>query len=192
MDDNNIEQPAETPSDPSPAPPTPSVHRWPPLLAALGFALSMSGAIVEIVWWKNAGYGWEGIYRFFASGAPFLWSLALLSLGSVLLWAHWRTSDRKRWALLGLVIASMWLVRLTLGLAILAIKWVWNQAGADIVDASMPKKKRRKRRRKKPRRSHKGRRRYRRRGSRGRQSRRRRHKGRTRGRRPRRNRRRAR
>jgi len=155
------------------------------LVTVLGLALSVSGGIVEIIWWKNAGYGWESIYRFFAAGAPFLWSVGLLLLGSALTWEHWRGSDRRGWAAAGLMITSIWLFRITLGLAVLFIRWLWNQAGPDIVDAALPKKKQRKRKRKKPSKSHKGRNRKRKRRSKGQRSKtQRRHKGRTRGRRP--------
>ena len=186
MDDNNVEAPAETPSDLSPSGPAPAVyHRWPPPLAALGFALSVSGAIVEIVWWKDAGYGWENLYRFLAAGAPFVWSFVLLLSGSALTWAHWRNSNPKGWATPGLLITSLWLLRITLGLAILALRWLWNQAGTDIVDASLPKKKQRKWRRRKPRTSRRGGRRKRKRRSKGRPGRKtRRYRGKTRGRRP--------
>ena len=180
MDENNVEAPAETPTDLSTTAPSAAARRrWPPL-AVLGLVSSVSGGIVEVFWWKDAEYGWESLFRFFAAGAPFLWSFGLFSLGSALTWAHWRSYDRRGWAALGLLITSIWLFRITLGLAILLIRWLWNQAGTDIVDASPPKKKQRKRRRKKPSKSHKGR------------KRKRRYKGRTRGRRPKNNRRRTR
>ena len=190
MDEHNVEEPAEMPTDPSTTVPTPAARRRWPLLAVLGLALSVSGGIVEIFWWEDAGYGWESLFRFFTAGAPFWWSVGLLLMGSALTWAHWRDSDRKGWAVPGLLITSIWSLRITLGLAILFIWWLWNQAGTDIVDAFLPKKKQRKRRRRKPSRSRKGRGRKRKRRSRGQRSRTRRpykgkrYKGRTRGRRP--------
>ena len=165
---------ARAPADTSPISPQPVVrYRGPPPVATIGVALSALGAIVEIAWWKDAGYEPQSIYRFFTAGAPFWWSLGLSLTGSALTWAYWRNGDRSKWwGLPGVLMASMWLLRITLGLVLLAIGWVWNQFGMDIVDASLPEKKRRPRKRRQ-RNSYKSKRRKSRRGYTGGRSRRR-------------------
>ena len=123
---------------------------------------------MEIVWWKDAGYEWQSIYRFFTAGAPFWWNLCLSLLGGVLSLAYWRNGDRpKWWGLPGLLIASMWAARMAFGFLVLAVKWLLNQFATDIVDASLPKKRRRKRKPKRRRNSQKSDRSKRRRGSKG-------------------------
>lgn len=163
MDDIREEESIEPSSDNGaaslPAPQTvPARNRWPLALAALGLTSSVAGLVVEIAWWEDVGYKWQSLYRFFASGVPFWWSLGLSLFGGAATWWYWRNSGRSRWlGIPGLLVASAWAARMVfglvvglvvglIGLVILGLKWFAEQFGADIVEASLPKKQRRKHR----------------------------------------------
>ena len=70
-------------------------YRYPPPVAAAGFALSLAGGLVELVWWLlQNDHGWRNFYRFLQSGTPFWWSLGLSTAGALLTYTHWYSGSR--------------------------------------------------------------------------------------------------
>ena len=117
MEKDNIQAPSDTGADSPPARQAVPRHRWPPPLATLGLFSSVAGLIVEVAWWKGFGYEWQGVYRFLSSGAPFWWSFGLSLLGGAATWRYWCSTGRSRWwGVPGVVVASMWAVRMVIGL----------------------------------------------------------------------------
>ena len=119
-----------------------------PWLAVVGFALSAAGGAVEVVWWLENGPTWSNLYLFLRAGTPFWCTVAFHIAGGIVTEIHWRTAPEGRWwALPGRVLAIAWAIRVTLGVVLLLLQWVFKNHGSDLIDATSPKKRKPGRRR---------------------------------------------
>ena len=122
-------------------------YKYPPPAAAAGFALSLAGALVELVWWLlQNDHGWRNVYRFLQTGAVFWWSLGLSTAGALLTACYWMFGRRSRWwAAPGLLMTAAGLIRLVVGLLLLLVIWLVGNYLLDLVGA-LPEPKRRRHR----------------------------------------------
>ena len=105
-----------------------------PLLPILGFVLSATGVGVETVWWYTNGFRWQNLYRFLLEGGVWLeWSVGLSLVGLILTGIHWKWGRRRWWSLIGGSASVLWLARITLGVLLVVLMWVWKQRGLDIL-----------------------------------------------------------
>ena len=104
-------------------------RRCPPLLPTVGFLFSSAGVGIEAIWWNANGASWHNLYRFLLEGGEWLgWSIGLSGLGLILTGTHWKWGRRSRWwSIPGVLFAVLWLGRMTLGLILLLLKWIWKQ-----------------------------------------------------------------
>ena len=108
----------------------------PPPLPALSFTVSAVGAGIEAIWWNAHQASWHKLYRFLVEGGEWLWwSVGLSLVGLILTGSHWVWGVRSRWwSIPGGLIAVLWVGRMTLGLLLILLGWVWKQYGLDMLD----------------------------------------------------------